>query len=217
MKIAAILLCAGDGSRFGSSLPKQFHFLGEKKLYRHPLDTLIESQLFSEIRIVGQKKHLPYFDPHPSCVFVEGGNCRQDSVRLGLFNLKGDFVIICEGVRPFLTLQLLQDHIKKLSLGSVAVNTCIPCTDTINIHKDGLIKDIPDRKQFFRGQTPQSFSIPLLQKGHEINTKEATDDCSLLLELGFPVDYVFGSEKNLKITTPYDLEVATHFFSFPCK
>ncbi len=216
MKIAALLLCAGRGTRFSSPIPKQFHLLGEKKIYRYPLDLLILSNLFSEIRIVTQKEYLPFLDHHPTCTMIEGGKTRQDSVSLGLQGLKADFVIICEGARPFLTLQLLQGHIEKLLLGAVAVNTCIPCTDTINIHQDGIISKIPDRNQFFQGQTPQSFCTNLLIDAHEKAIKPYTEDCSLLLDRGFSISHVLGSEKNIKITTPHDLEIAKMIAGFPC-
>ena len=216
MKIAALLLCAGHGSRFNSPIPKQFHLLNGKKIYRHPLDTLIFSNLFSEIAIVTQKSYFPYLDYHPTCRVIEGGTTRQDSVSLGLQGLNADSVIVCEGARPFLTLELLQAHIDQLLLGAVGVNTCIPCTDTINIHKNGVIHEIPDRNQFFHGQTPQSFCTKILIDAHLKATKTYTDDCSLLLDRGFSVAHVLGSEKNIKITTAHDLEIAKMIASFPC-
>ncbi len=217
MNIAALLLCAGHGNRFNSPLPKQFHSLGEKKIYRYPLDILVASGFFTEIRIVAQKDHLSHLDSHPTCTIVGGGKSRQESVFLGLQGLDTDFVVICDGVRPFLTLGLLQEHIEKLIGGANAVNTCIPCTDTINVHQNGQITTIPNRDQFLLGQTPQSFNTKILKLAHESSTKNYTDDCSLILDAGFSISHVLGSEINLKITTPLDLEIAKMTLGFTCK
>jgi 2-C-methyl-D-erythritol 4-phosphate cytidylyltransferase len=208
MKIAALLLCAGHGSRFNSPLPKQFHSLGEKKFYRYPLDTLVASGFFTEIRIVAQKDHLVHLDSHPTCTIIAGGKSRQESVFLGLQGLAADFVVVCDGVRPFLTVQLLQEHIAALNRGEAAVNTCIPCTDTINVHEHGQITTIPNRDQYLLGQTPQSFNTKILKSAHQRATKNYTDDCSLVLDAGFFISHVRGSEQNLKITTPLDLKIA---------
>ena len=112
MKIAAILLCAGSGDRFFNNIPKQFHMLGDKKLYLHALDTLKSSYPFFEIAIVHQKSHLHYFDPHPDCKMIEGGSTRQESVFLGLKSLdEPDCVMIFESARPFITKKLIEQHI----------------------------------------------------------------------------------------------------------
>jgi 2-C-methyl-D-erythritol 4-phosphate cytidylyltransferase len=212
MKIAAILLCAGTGDRFFNILPKQFHMLGEKKLYLHALDTLKSSYHYSEIAIVHQRDHLKHFDPHPDCKMIEGGSTRQESVFLGLKSLNSpDSVIIFESARPFITKDLIEKHIAALKNGSTAINTCIPCTDTINIQQNGKITSIPNRNQFLSGQTPQSFNFSLILNAHKKTEHSYTDDCGLLISQGHNIHFEIGSPNNIKITKPLDLIAASAF------
>jgi len=84
MKLSAILLLAGSGLRFGSSIPKQFQDLLGKKVYRYSLDTLISTNFFHEILLVIQPEFTPYLDSHPECKIILGGSSRQKSVHLAL-------------------------------------------------------------------------------------------------------------------------------------
>jgi len=208
MKLSALLLAAGSGDRFFSKTPKQFHLLGDKKVYRHPLD-LIKDFSFEEIVLIIGKNQEGYVDIHSSIKIVTGGESRQESVCKGLQSLNSpDGVIIFESVRPFITKELILRHIEKLQNGSIAINTCIPSYDTINVQKNGKIQSIPSRDQFLRGQTPQSFLYTPLLKAHLETTKKYTDDCGLMLDQGYKVDYVEGFVENIKITTPFDYKVA---------
>jgi 2-C-methyl-D-erythritol 4-phosphate cytidylyltransferase/2-C-methyl-D-erythritol 2,4-cyclodiphosphate synthase len=209
MKIAALVLAAGNGSRFDSSIPKQFCMLHGKKVYRYPLDILLSSHLFSEVCLVINDSHFPYIDANQNHTIKVGGETRQKSVLLGIENLSADYVLICDGVRPFLNLNILKEHINKLKNGSFAVNTCILCADTINIKSGNTIVSIPPRDSFLRGQTPQSFCLKKLLLAHKNTSKEFTDDCGLMIEAGYPIDYVDGSDENIKITTSIDLEIAS--------
>jgi 2-C-methyl-D-erythritol 4-phosphate cytidylyltransferase len=209
MKVAAILLTAGTGGRFNSSLPKQFHLLGNKKLYRHTLDLLKESNLFTSIVCVTKEEFLPYFDADQEIDYVFGGSSRQESVLLGLKALKGiDSVMICESVRPFYTLALLKTHIEKLKNGHVAINTCIPSTDTINIQENNKITKIPKRESFLLGQTPQSFCFKRFLNAHQKTLSAYSDDCAVMLEFNHEISYVTGCKYNIKVTEPNDLILA---------
>jgi 2-C-methyl-D-erythritol 4-phosphate cytidylyltransferase len=217
MKHSAILLLAGSGLRFGSSIPKQFQNLLGKKVYRYSLDTLISTNFFHEILLVIQPEFTPYLDSHPECKIILGGSSRQKSVHLALKQCTNStHVLIHDGVRPFLTKELLQLHLDKLLQGFKNVNTCIPSSDTINIVQHGNIISIPPRSHFLRGQTPQSFDYENLYQAHEQTNIEYTDDCSLMLDAGHEVSYVTGNECNIKITTSLDLKIAkTILLTFP--
>lgn len=209
MKIAAILLCAGNGQRFNSTIPKQYRQLHGKKVYRYPLDILKSVPEFSKIILVIGEGQEQYIETDKDIMMVKGGKTRGKSVFLALQALHNiDYVIICEAVRPFITKNLIKEHIQKLSIGSKAINTCIPCSDTINILENGSITQIPPREIFLRGQTPQSFSFKELYHAHKHNKKTYTDDCALLLEAGEKISYVLGNEENIKITTQVDMALA---------
>ena len=214
MKLGAIILCAGKGERFGENVPKQYQMLGEKKLYRYPLDAVLASKKFTSTLLVIGKGQERFLDHPQNIPFVEGGNTRQESVLLALKHLQGvEGVMIFEAVRPFVTQKMIESHIFALHAGAVAINTCIPTTDTINIQLEGKITAIPSRDQFLLGQTPQTFLFQPLLDAHKKTTKRFTDDCGLMIDAGEPIAYVEGSASNIKVTSPSDLAVARYLLT----
>jgi len=215
MRFSAILLLSGVGSRFESPTPKQFHRLSGKKIFLHTLETFLQED-FDKILLVCHKDWI--FEaklelPDDTRIeIIQGGKTRQESSYLGIRHLDSDYVMIHDAVRPFVSSKILRENWEKALLHQ-AVDTCIASTDTIVHSKDQkLISDIPNRSHFLRGQTPQTFSLPLIRKAHENalqkNLNDISDDCRLVLELGCPVHLVQGSETNIKITTELDLFLA---------
>ena len=212
-RCSAILLMTGIGSRLGSPIPKQFHLLGPKKIYLHTLEVFLTSHLFEEIILVCHpdwideaKNEIPQ---DPKIVIIAGGPTRQASSLLGLQACKAaDFVMIHDAVRPFVSHEILERNITAVQ-NHHAVDTCIPSADTIVYSENGqLITSIPSRKNYQRGQTPQTFAYQLILEAHrKTKTTQSTDDCSLVLELGYPVAIVAGSEDNIKITTELDIQL----------
>lgn len=211
-KIAALLLMAGSSERFEGPIPKQFAPLGEKPLYKYPLQTMEDSQLFDEIALVCH----PEWIPETRHTVIEGGKSRQESSLKGLKGLKNtpDIVLIHDAARPFVSKKILRENIQA-AIEHKAVDTCIATHDTIvEARKKRWIEKIPDRNKIFRGQTPQTFDYSLLLQGHEEaleqNILNQTDDCALVLRLGKAIFIVLGEESNFKITSPQDLAFA-HF------
>jgi 2-C-methyl-D-erythritol 4-phosphate cytidylyltransferase len=209
---------AGIGSRLGSPTPKQFHLLGSKKIYLHTLETFLTSNFFQQIILVCHrdwidevKNEIP---SDPRILITPGGPTRQASSLLGLQACQEtDFVMIHDTVRPFVSQEILERNITAVQRHR-AVDTCIPSADTIVYSESGeLITSIPSRKNYQRGQTPQTFDYELILEAHQkTQTKESTDDCSLVLELGHPVAIVAGSEENIKITTEFDVQLANSLY-----
>lgn len=216
--ITAILLMAGIGSRLGSSIPKQFHQLGSKKIYQHTLQIFLESEMFHQIILVCNPDWIdPVKSEIPSGIQVTaGGSTRQASSLLGLQACRPttQFVMIHDAVRPFVSPEILERNIAAV-LKHRAVDTCIPSSDTIVHANDGdFITSIPARKAYLRGQTPQTFDYPLICEAHRKTQQiNSTDDCSLVLELGQPVAIVMGEEENIKITTELNVEMAEWILS----
>lgn len=213
--IKGILLMAGKGLRFGKEFPKQFQPLGSKKVYQWTLEKFLDSKLFEEIILVCAPDWISQVQQeiqmYANIRLVEGGNTRQESSYQGLLacGAKTTHVVIHDAVRPFVSNRILKENIagaKKFG----AIDTCIPSADTIVHTPDQkIIGAIPPRKEFMRGQTPQSFAYPLILEAHRKTTRtNASDDCSLVCELGKPVHIVLGEEENLKITSPLDLLLA---------
>lgn len=208
IRIKAVLLLGGQSVRLpsNSARPKQFLSLGEKSVYEHTLETFQKSGLFCEIILVTPKDH----HLHGSVI---GGKTRQESSYNGI-KACGDntnFVLIHDAVRPFVSLDILKRNVEAVQIHN-AVNTCIPSSDTIVYVENNKIVAIPKRSSCMRGQTPQSFAYKLILDAHEKTVQtNATDDCSLVFELGHPIHVVQGSEENFKITTPHDYLLAQSY------
>ncbi len=223
-KIVAALLMGGSGQRFNSPLPKQFVLLGGKPVYLHALNTLEDSKLFDEILIVCHKDFINRVDAETQgrARVVEGGSTRQASSyeAIKAADPSIDYILFHDAVRPFVSVSLLEAHIKNV-IEYKAVNTCIPATDTLVQSLDGkTIDTIPTRSEYYRGQTPQTFSLPLIRRAHEKALEETfigTDDCGLVHRLPHPVHLVHGSEQNIKITTETDLYLAEQILRLQTK
>ena len=206
-RIGAVLLMGGEGRRFGSDTPKQFLKLGGKEIYRHTLDALKAVGIFDEVVLVCH----PDWMERVAGKVVKGGRTRQESSYCGLrgFEVRPDIVLIHDAVRPFVTEAILRANVAA-ALEHGAVDTCIPTADTL-VHAPGGVKigAIPRREEFLRGQTPQTFRYDWILKAHEeAGDEAATDDCQLVLRMGLPVHVVKGDEKNMKITSEFDLLIA---------
>jgi len=221
-RIGGLLLMGGQGLRFGSDIPKQFHRLSGKPIYRVTLEAFLSAAIFDEIVLSCHPDWIPLVQeelasmPLPIPVqVVPGGNTRQESSARGLrsFHTPPDIVLIHDGVRPFVSSAILKNN-ALLAIQHGAVDTCIPSTDTLVHAPGGLrIESIPNRADFYRGQTPQSFSYPLILHAHATTTRSnSSDDCRLVTELGHPVFLAEGDEHNLKITSELDLFLAEQLF-----
>jgi len=139
-----------------------------------------------------------------------GGEARQDSVRKGLEVLDDgdDIVLIHDGVRPFVTQDLIERSIGE-AVRSGAVIPVVPAADTVKVvGEDGSIRDTPDRTDLRLAQTPQAFKREIILEAFESACRDGfygTDDASLVERMGIPVRMIPGLPYNIKITTPEDL------------
>ena len=201
MRIAAILVAAGSGQRFGADRPKQFHACAGKPVLRWAADRLGVEWLqpvgdaASIERALDGLAHLPV---------VPGGATRQDSVRAGLEALAAkapDIVLIHDAARPFFpaeTIPALLDALEQVD-GAIPA---VPVADTLKRGVDGLITDTVSREGLWRAQTPQAFRFTTILDLHRRFAGESglTDDAALLERVGQPVALVPGHEDNIKIT-----------------
>lgn len=206
MRIAAILVAAGTGSRFGTETPKQFLSLAGKPVIRHAAEALTaHATLLQPVGEAGTiAAALAGIDHLPT---VAGGATRQDSVRLGLEALvphAPDLVLVHDAARPLVPPGTVLSLLSALAHHPGAI-PAQPVADTLKHVRSGVIERTVPRDGLYRAQTPQAFRFPVLLAAHQAGIAGATDDASLLEAIGQPVAIVAGHEDNIKLTYPYDL------------
>jgi 2-C-methyl-D-erythritol 4-phosphate cytidylyltransferase len=215
--ISAILLAGGKGTRFKSTIPKQFLTLGSKPLVLHSFELLAKSGLITEIIVVCEEfyRHLFTSKTHLKIGFANPGFRRQDSVASGLAQItKGSFVCIHDAARPFLQLEDLKKVIEQALIHKAAALS-MPAKNTIKeIDSTGFVKQTLNREILRETLTPQVIALDLLKKGlleAEKKKIDITDDVSAVELMGHTVKLVLGKFSNIKITNPEDLQLAQSF------
>jgi len=207
MKISALLVAAGTGSRFGGDVPKQFLSLAGKPVIRHAAEALMAHaellQPVGDAALIGQAlaglPHLPA---------VPGGAERQDSVRAGLEALaihNPDIVLVHDAARPNICAGITENVLMALATHEGAI-PAVPVSDTLKRGESGIIVETVARAGLFRAQTPQGFRFDTLLRLHRAaaGSQAATDDAALLEAAGLTVALTPGAEQNIKLTLPED-------------
>ncbi|MEO4054105.1 2-C-methyl-D-erythritol 4-phosphate cytidylyltransferase [Solibacillus sp. CAU 1738] len=226
--IYAGILAGGKGTRMGNvPMPKQFLLLNEKPIIIHTLEKFILNSKFHKIIIASPKEWIQhtkdlvkkYQLESERIVITEGGTDRNGSIMNIIsyieqtVGLSGDDIIVThDAVRPFLTHRIIDENIQ-YGLKNGAVDTVIEAVDTIVVSQDGnYLSNIPVRSEMYQGQTPQTFNIIQLKGYYNSlteNEKEIlTDACKIFMLKGDKVKIVRGENFNIKVTTPFDLNVA---------
>lgn len=213
MKITAIIAAAGFGERFGEK--KQLKLLNGRPLLFHTIQPFIKSELISEILVVVPKDDVIQVDREFKSTLtskkievISGGKTRQESVNNGLKISDKESELICvhDGVRPFVTLSLIEKVIKA-SMEHDGAILAAPSSDTIKkIMGDQILETLP-RETIWRAQTPQVFSKSALEEAIQIaidENLEGTDESSILEKIGYQIGFIEGSPLNIKITTKED-------------
>jgi len=214
MKIAAILVAAGTGSRFGGAQPKQILSLAGKPVIRHAAEALLAHvdilQPVGDAALIGPAlaglAHLP---------IVPGGAERQDSVRAGLEALAAhapDIVLVHDAARPIIPPGTAESVLAALEHDEGAI-PALAVSDTLKRGAEGKIAETVPRAGLFRAQTPQGFRYATLLKLHrDAAHSTATDDAALLEAAGLTVALTPGSEQNIKLTYAEDFSrLERHF------
>lgn len=224
----AIVVAAGQGKRMGTDVSKQYLLLDDKPVVVHALRAFDEQPAIeaivlvvapSDVKRVKDSIVSEYEFKKPVLV-VEGGQERQQSVYNGLKALGEfgdvDIVVIHDGVRPFVTEQMIRDSILAADRYGAAV-VGVPVKDTIKkVDDEQFVICTPKRSQLWLVQTPQAFKYRLIWEAHEKAVQDGfcgTDDAVLVERLGHPVKMVMGSYCNIKITTREDLILAREFMA----
>lgn len=144
---------------------------------------------------------------------VVGGADRAESVYNGLNALssKVKLAAVQDGARPLITGAVIDRTVRAAhTYGAAAPG--IPVKDTVKVVQGGIVQTTPDRSRLQAIQTPQVFDMDMLKGALEKaknDNASITDDCSAVERLGMSVKIVEGDERNMKVTTPLDLKIAT--------
>lgn len=220
-KNTAIILAAGQGKRMNSAVPKQYLLLRDKPILFYTIKAFQENDCIDEIILVVGNEQIEYckneivdkYNFTKVKKIIEGGNERYLSVFCGIKEAKdADNIFVHDGARPFVS-----DDIITASLECVkecdACAVGVPVKDTIKVvNKEGYVDYTPERNLVWAVQTPQVFKKEILQEAYmKLMSTEAvnvTDDAMVVEQmLGINIKMVMGSYKNIKITTPEDLEI----------
>lgn len=226
--IYAGILAGGKGTRMGNvPMPKQFLLLNEKPILIHTVEKFILNPRIEKIIIATPKDWVNYTEDilkkyhieSSRIVIVTGGTERNETIMNVIQHIEevhglreDDILVTHDAVRPFLTHRIIEDNID-MGIKYGAVDTVINAIDTIVKSDDGnFITDIPRREMMYQGQTPQTFNINKLKELYSnLSVEEKnilTDACKIFTIKGEKVKLVKGELFNIKVTTPYDLNVA---------
>ena len=216
-RCGAVIVAAGNASRMGGIDKVMAKLQGEPMIVR-TVRAFQEAIAISEIVIVTRPDLIdpitrlcgPY---DKVTAVVSGGASRQESVGKGLAALspKCKLAAIQDGARPLVS-QAVIDRTVRAAHTYGAAAPAIPVKDTIKVVKGGVVDHTPDRASLMAIQTPQVFDFKLIQgalKKAALEEWAVTDDCSAVELMGMSVKIVEGDERNIKVTTPLDLAIAT--------
>jgi 2-C-methyl-D-erythritol 4-phosphate cytidylyltransferase len=229
MKVSVILPAAGLGTRMGreksGTSRKQFMLLEGAPILIHTIRKFLRCSSVSEIVVALRAEDMDWargliHQEHPEkpVRVVEGGESRQQSVENALAALSPDteLVAVHDAVRPFIDSALVEKVIAEAAATGAAIVGIVP-VDTVKQVQRNKVRSTLPREHLVLAQTPQVFRFDLLKRAFEAARSDSftgTDEASLVERLEqAEVSVVQGSDRNIKITRPSDMELARLFLS----
>jgi 2-C-methyl-D-erythritol 4-phosphate cytidylyltransferase len=228
-RIAAILPAAGLGTRMGIETPKQFLELDGTPIVIHSLRRIASCPQVTDIIVVTRADEVGRVEERiarekfkQAVRVVKGGDSRQDSVAAALREVPNDteIVLVHDAVRPFVTAEQIARVIEEARRCEAAI-LGIPAMDTVKeVKRASLPEDVAlitgtvPRERVVLAQTPQAFATKLLKEAFaraQADGVHASDEAGLVERMGHDVHVVLGSESNMKITKPADMDLARFY------
>jgi 2-C-methyl-D-erythritol 4-phosphate cytidylyltransferase/2-C-methyl-D-erythritol 2,4-cyclodiphosphate synthase len=223
MLTAAIIVAAGQGLRAAGAgaKPKQYLAVGGHPVLARSLSAYLDHDAVGLVLPVIHPDHRALYEDiagrlaSPKLLApVFGGPSRQGSVLAGLEALAAhapDLVLIHDAARPFISASVISRVIDSLGDNPASL-AALPLSDTLKAEEAGHVARTISREALWRAQTPQGFHFPAILEGHraarDAGREDFTDDAAIAEWRGLPVALVMGSERNVKLTTPEDFELA---------
>ena len=215
MKTYAIILSAGNSTRFGGTTKKQFYLLKGKPVLYYSLKAFNDAKAIDEIILVTSKEDIANVNQfvldnsfNKVKKVVVGGETRQQSVKNGLDAIddKEGYVLIHDAARPLVDEDIINRLLKALENADGAT-PALKTFDTIVKVKNNELVSYENRDELYRIQTPQAFKLEVIKLAHEsFKEKNATDDSHLVKQLKKKVVIIEGNEKLRKITKLEDTD-----------
>ena len=224
----AILLAGGSGIRMGANIPKQFLSVAGREIWVH---TALVFQRSVKIDSIVIACHPEYVAVMQSCLdtyglfkvshVVAGGEARHDSAYHALQACEcnaQDKILVCDIVRPCISQSVIERVVDSLDRFE-ACDTGVPVKETLFEVRDGLIVDFPDRRRYVSGQGPEGFhfaSLHAAMHAYMSGIQPPVTNISSIMKNYLPslsIGLVEGSDTNIKITTPQDLQWAEWYLS----
>lgn len=216
MKVVALIVAAGRGTRAGPGGPKQYRLLAGTPVLRRTLAVFANHPAIDHVLAVIHPDDLDTYEAASAglpklLTFCIGGKTRQASVALGLEALAKQsphYVLIHDGARPLVSADIITRSIDALDTYDGAL-VALPVADTLRQAANNLAGNTVSRDELWRAQTPQSFHYPAILEAHRRAAKKnLTDDVAVAVAAGMSVTMITGDETNLKITSADDLKRA---------
>lgn len=220
MRNIAIILAAGINKRFGKT-SKLLSKIGDKTIFEYSVEAFEKNENIDSIAIVANPLLLAKFKQIANENnwgkierFLIGGKERYESSLVAVRTFSSEKncnLIFHDAARPLISQRIINDITENLKFYS-AINTAIPITDSlIIINDDKTVAEVPQRKYYYKSQTPQAFNIKTIKKAFERafsdNNFNVTDDCEVVKKYlpNEKIHIIAGEEKNIKITYPDDI------------
>lgn len=211
MKVSAIILAAGSGSRMGTD--KMLCTLFGKSVVIHTIEKFLHSERVEEIIVVASENNINIIKEEikkysiTNCRVITGGKTRGESSYKGIKEALGECVLIHDGARPLISSEIINSVIDGALKYGASAPGCTP-KDTIKKVDNGFVGETFNRSELVNIQTPQGFHKEAIKKAYEKIGFDETDDCAVIEKAGQRVYVCEGSYENIKITTPMDIVIA---------
>lgn len=212
----ALIPCAGNGSRAGTSGPKQYERVAGQPMVWHTLSAFAGVKRIARTLVVVAPGD-GFFERNPTTsalVVPCGGATRAQSVANGLRELRragatdNDWVLVHDAARCLITPELVDRLIDACADDEVGGLLAHPLADTLKISENGRVAATIDRHDKWQAQTPQMFRVGMLRQALEAAGDKVTDEASAMEHMGLKPLLVEAGGQNFKVTYPEDFAMA---------
>ena len=223
MTTIGLIIAGGVGARMQQAIPKQFMTVYDKPIIAYTMEKFENHPAIDVIAVVcldGWDNVLASYAKQYKITklkhIIPAGAVGQESIKNGIFELekhydKDSIVLIHDAIRPNLSKDIISDCIAVTKRKGNAI-VCVPCQEAMLETQDKMTSNSSyPRENLKRTQTPQGFTLDVIIRAHKkaekIGINNSVASCTLMTEVGETVYFSTGSEKNIKLTTPEDIEI----------